>query len=698
MLENTGNYGVYNELISKGIITIYTKDINSREVLETHFNNILSILSDGIELEEVHNMMVHLIFIDNEEIDLSIFDYLYNLIFWSLPVAVGEKIDITKLFWCENITKSEIKEYIDNVFIKKYRTRLNFMKLNNIIDGLFVWFKHLGNFQFYLANTVNLEDTIQLMKQFKEFNDTIHMSMDGIAFEDIKDKGMEAANIQIDYIKNSNHCLRDSFRTGEGISPKQFKEVNVNIGTKPSGFSEVYPYVVNTSFINGGLDTPESILIESGVGRIAQILQKTNVGTSGNFARLLGLNNLDTKLHPDPSYSCDTKNFQRVTIKNSTILKMYNMRYYRMKPNGLDRVLDSEKDKHLIGETLYFRSPMTCASYSHGKGICYKCYGDLAYVNSEINAGKIAAELLSSIYTQLLLSAKHLLESLVVKLEWNSEFHDIFDINFNTIQLKEDVSYKGFKLRISPSEIYSEEELDELDYNEYVTSFKIVYPNDDVVNIHTTESDSIYIHPDLFEIINKNTDMDPDNNDTIDLDLDSLRNIPILFVMSIGNKDLSRTMDAVKRIINNKKITKSFDRNQILEAFIDANIEGSIILNAVHFEVLLANQIRDYDDILDKPYWEYEDAKYNILTLNESLTKNPSITIRLEYSKISKTLFTPSSFEVTKPSNMDLYFMEKPQEFINNDDVITDNPNLIDDEDEKKINAIYFFDDKEDEE
>ena len=692
MLINTDNYGIYNDLIQKGTITIYTRDIN-KDNLKIHFNNILAILSDGIELEEVHRMMIHVVFTDNEEVDLSIFDYIFNLIFWSLPIEVGEGLDSTKFFWCENITKFEIKDYIDNVLVKRYRTKMAFIKLNNTIDELFTWFKFLKNFQMYLANTVNLEDTIKLMKEHKEFNDTIHMSMDNIPFEDVKDKGMEAANIQIDYIKNSDHCLRDSFRTGEAISPKQFKEVNVNVGTKPSGFSEVYPYVINKSFINGGLDTPESILIESGVGRIAQILQKSNVGTSGAFARLLGLNSIDTRLHPDPNYICNTKNFQVITIKNSTILKMYDMRYYRTTPNGLDRLLDSSRDKHLIGQTLYFRSPMTCASYSHGKGICYKCYGDLAYINRDINIGKVAAELLSSIYTQLLLSAKHLLESLVIKLEWNQEFQDIFDVNFNTIQLKEDTSYKGFKLRICTPEIYNEDELDELDYNEYVTSFKIVYPDGNVVNMHTTESDSIYIHPDLIEIINKNIDIDPEI-DIIDIDLDSLTNIPILFVISIGNKDLSRTMDTVKQIINNKKITKSFDRNGILEAFIDANIEGSIILNAIHFEILLANQIRNSEDILDKPYWEYENETYNILTLNESLTYNPSVTIRLEYSKISKTLYTPSTFRVTKPSNMDLFFMEKPQEFINNSNVITNNNNLIKEENESE-EAIYFFDDKD---
>ena len=693
MLANTDNYGIYNDLIQKGTITIYTRDIN-KDNLKIHFNNILAILSDGIELEEVHQMMIHVVFTDNEEVDLSIFDYIFNLIFWSLPIEVGEELDSTKFFWCENITKFEIKDYIDNVLVKRYRTRIDFIRLNNIIDELFVWFKYLKNFQMYLANTVNLEDTIKLMKEHKEFNDTIHMSMDNIPFEDVKDKGMEAANIQIDYIKNSDHCLRDSFRTGEAISPKQFKEVNVNVGTKPSGFSEVYPYVINKSFINGGLDTPESIIIESGVGRIAQILQKSNVGTSGAFARLLGLNSIDTRLHPDPSYICNTKNFQVVTIKNSTILKMYDMRYYRTNPNGLDRLLDSSRDKHLIGQTLYFRSPMTCASYAHGKGICYRCYGDLAYINKDINIGKVAAELLSSIYTQLLLSAKHLLESLVIKLEWNQEFHDIFDVNFNTIQLKENQSYKGFKLRVCIPEIYNEDDLDELDYNEYVTSFKIIYPDGNIVNMHTTESDSIYIHPDLIEIINKNADIDPEI-DIIDIDLDSLVNIPVLFVISIGNKDLSRTMDAVKQIINNKKITKSFDRNGILEAFIDANIEGSIILNAIHFEILLANQIRNGEDILDKPYWEYENASYNILTLNESLTYNPSVTIRLEYSKISKTLFNPSTFKISKPSNMDLFFMEKPQEFINNSDVITDNDNLIKDEEEDKEEALYFFEDKE---
>ena len=51
----------------------------------------------------------------------------------------------------------------------------------------------------YLANTLNLEDFIVLMKKYPEFNDTVHFSVDGIPIEDVKEIGMEATNKQIAY-------------------------------------------------------------------------------------------------------------------------------------------------------------------------------------------------------------------------------------------------------------------------------------------------------------------------------------------------------------------------------------------------------------------------------------------------------------------------------------------------------------------
>ena len=379
-------YYPYKDLCENGYQVIQTKDLNQGNI-DNHFYSIINILKDGIETDEVRHMMIHVEFQNDTDLDFVIFDYVINLMFWGLCTAVNHPIwDIHTVFF-EDITKRSIKEYIDNIFVDKYRKDMPFIVLNQTIDNVIGKFRDLRPFQMYLANTLNLEDFIVLMKKYPEFNDTVHFSVDGIPIEDVKERGMEATNRQIAYIKNSDHCLRDSFRTGEAISPKQYKEVGVNIGSKPDGQGSVFPHPIEHSFMNGGLQTPEELAIESSVGRVAQILQKTNVGESGAFARALEINNQDTILNTDPNYVCDTVNFQEVVLENDTMVNMFDMRYYRDNPNGVDKLLSAKScdRKSLIGKKLYFRSPMTCTSAARGHGVCYQCYGDLAYVNRDVN-------------------------------------------------------------------------------------------------------------------------------------------------------------------------------------------------------------------------------------------------------------------------------------------------------------------------
>lgn len=665
-MEYREQYYPYKELVETRRQTIKTVDLNSSNI-DIHFYAIINIFKDGIETEDVQNMMVHIIFANNVELDLSIFDYTLNLMFWGLCTAVNQPILDVHIVWFEDITKREIKQYIDNIFIDRHRKTLEFIDLNRTIDNVIGKFRDLRPFQMYLANTLNLEDTITLMKKYPEFDQTVHFNVDGIPIEDVKEKGMEATNTQIRYIKNSDHCLRDSFRTGEAISPKQYKEVGVNIGSKPDGQGSVFPHPIRHSFMNGGLTTPEELTIESSVGRVAQILQKTNVGESGAFARQLELNNQDTNLHNDPNYVCDTKHFQEVVIENDIMLSMYDMRYYRENPNGVDKLLSakSANKQDIIGKKLYFRSPMTCASASRGHGICYKCYGDLAYVNREINIGQIAAEGLSSIYTQILLSAKHLLESLVVKMEWSEGFAEFMQITFNTIALQENKNYRGCKLIID-DDIKSEEELDDIEFNYYINSFSIKKPDGTTVKISTSNSDNLYFDKEFFDLVMSTQPMTNSDEDPYycELDMDKLTDIPVLFVVEIKNNELSATMNKIQNLIDNKGVISQYDRNTILKEFIKTNIQGNIKLNAVHFEVLLMNQIRDGEDELLKPDWSLYQVPYQILTLSKSLSNNPSITVRLESSKVAKILASPQNRFICKPSMSDIYFMEQPQEYL----------------------------------
>jgi hypothetical protein len=184
-MEYKDQYYPYKDLCERGTQVINTKDLNQSNI-DNHFYSIINILKDGIESEEVQRMMIHVNFENNTDLDLSIFDYALNLMFWGLCTAVNHPIWDVHLVFFDNITKKSIKEYIDNIFIDKYRKDTPFIQLNQTIDNVIGKFRDLRPFQMYLANTLNLEDTIDLMNKYPEFNDTVHFSVDGIPIEDVK--------------------------------------------------------------------------------------------------------------------------------------------------------------------------------------------------------------------------------------------------------------------------------------------------------------------------------------------------------------------------------------------------------------------------------------------------------------------------------------------------------------------------------
>lgn len=678
-LENIENYGPYAELAQTGCITIHTQDINITN-WKVHIHSIVNIMKDGIETDFVHNMKITVVFQDNQDINLTVFDYFFNLILWHLIIRTGDAITSKHIFFDECITKKSIKKYIDNKFINVYRSMFSNMELNNIIDDTMHEFSHIDLFSFYLCNTINIEDNLELMNKYPEFNDIMHADLSGVPVEDVKDAGQQLTDRAIDYIKNSDHCLADSFRAGEGISSKQYKEFSVNIGSKPDGNGGIFPTIINKSFLNGGVNDLTSLFIESSGGRIAQIIAKMNVGTSGHFARLLRLNTRDMIMHPDPHYHCDTTNFEEIVIRDENILRFYENSYYRLDPHGMEYKV-SLKDTHLIGKKIYLRTPMTCASAARGQGVCYRCYGDLAYTNCDINIGILASELLSSALTQRLLSAKHLLESLVQRLEWSKGFSDWFDVEFNVITLSESIDYHGFKLLIDPEKIVPESEDDDYDYNEYITFFEIQLPNGKILPIYTTEGTKMYISMDLNELIRKHGEP---VNKKIEIDMEKLTECNV-FLINIVNNELGKTLEMVKAIINKDEKTSSFDRHTILQEFVETTYEGGLDLMAVHASVILANQLRNIDDILLKPDWSNINEPYKLLTLNRALTDHPSVTISMLYQKLAKTLYSPLTFRKNSPSFVDLLFMEQPQMYMQNTSIITDNKFASDREEARPI-------------
>lgn len=705
MLENYQNYGPYAECVRNKHFEVNASDIHF-DNWNDHFYGILNILKDGIETPFVQSTFVTVHF-PQTTIELSIMDYFFNVFMWHLIVSTDQAIEPKHLFFDEAITRKTIKRYIDKFFISENRKKLPNIQMNNIIDETLCHFAEVDNFALYLANTINLEDNIMLMNKVPEFYNLIHADLANIPLEDVKNVGMEKTNKAIHYMKNAksilgfDHCLADSLRANEGINPKQLKEFVVNIGSKPNGQGGVYPNIINKSFITGGVNDILSYFIESSTGRIAQIMSKKNVGESGHFARLLGLNNTDTFLHPDPHYACDSKNFQILYIANKDMLEKVRDRYYRFNPDGLEYLV-SANDTQLIGQSIYLRSPMTCSSHSRGEGICYKCYGDLAYTNRDINIGKIAAEEISSKLTQILLSAKHLLETIIEKIEWSEKFQNFFEVEGNIVKLLSDTNFKGCFIEIDPESIEMENEVDfdkneyseyEEDggstptesYNEYITEFSVIAHNKEKFPISSKDNDKrLYISNELNDVIRRRG---KPVDGKIHISMTDLEDCPLFFI-PIENNELSRTMNNIMNIINRNSEVKTRNRHQWLQEFINAIIEGNLDIQAVHCEVILMNQMRNIDNVLELPEWWYQNEPCNILTLNQALTDNPSVSISLLYQRLSKQLYNPLTFRKGKPSFMDLFFMETPQLYLNSNDIKP----AVDDKIEKNfVNPIIHY-------
>lgn len=675
------NYGPYSIIADGEHFTLETDSLNI-ENWQWHYDSFLNFLKDGAYDEEIHKVLITVKFHDGITLELSVFDYFLNLIMWYILVASGTPICGKHVFFNEEITQNTIKDYVDRFLIEDNRKKISNVVLNNIIDDMLDKYHDMDLFAMYLSNTLCLEDNLELMKKSPEFREAMNADLSGVPLEDVKTVGMKYANKAIDIMKNSedilgyDHCLADAFRASQGINPKQFKEFAINIGTKPDGHGGVYPTIVNHSFINGGVATPKDYFIESSTGRSAQIIKFKNVGTSGQFARILGLNNMNSKLHEDPNYDCRSNNLLRITINSKKALSMLNNRYYRMSPNGMDHLLNSRKDIHLLGKTIYLRSPVTCASAAAGKGVCYKCYGDLAYTefdvehNFGINIGRIASEIMSSALTQKLLSAKHLLETAITKVNWCEEFNNFFEITDNIIKLAPELDYKDYRIMIDPDTIELEndedEDLSDSDssiYNEFITSFDVVRNSTgEIFHIFNDRNEQLFITDELNTVIRKKGEP---VEGKISIGFNELKE-SYLFVTQIENNELTKTLHKLLAILNKKPTTQSFATvSDILQALIDTVVEGGLDIASTHIEVILMNQVRDANDMFSMPKWWNYNPPYTIITINESLTNNPSVIISLSYQKIKKMFYNPLTFKKKGASFMDLFFMETPQRVIN---------------------------------
>jgi len=691
VLTNPEYYSAFARLLTEEEIVINPKDINKLNIMPDYIEGLLNVFRDGIEQECVHNFKVKVLWDNGKKCIFNLFDLYFNLVMWKMLVDLDAPILPHNIFIDKNITGDTIKNWIDTNVIDVFLDKVDPLTLNRTIYHSYKHLQGVDEFAMYLANTFNYFDFVGLDKLDAEAHAILdneysaEHTYKNVAIEDAQDVGMAETKKLINIITERSkdilgydHCCAAALRSQAGISERQFKEFAVNIGPKPDGLGGIYPYSINSSFLDKGLDTLESMFVESAsAGRYAQIIAKTNVANSGAFARILGLNNMDTNLNRDPNYVCETKNFVKITIHTPKIFKKFIGRWFKWNEDDPEDHCIGRKDFELIaGKTIYLRDPMTCQSKAEGHGICYRCYGKLAYINRYINIGKLAAEILSAILTQRFLSAKHILSAKPIKIVFGEVFNNYFQNEDYLLSISDSLeSVKKMYIKINLDDIEQSQDTNEDSENgddasfctESISEF-IVEDNGIEYEMHSINYDSLLFTSDFTEIIHKHkTTTNEDGSEVIIVPFSDLIGVP-LFMVPLANNELSKALTEVKHIINFRNKTSGYNKDTILQAFMEALDTGGLGVHSSHASVILSNMIRCKDDILETPDWSIPNQQnYQIITVSSALKYNPSVTVTLMYQGLRRTLINPITYKKRKPSKIDSYFMDAPQNIGKND-------------------------------
>lgn len=374
--------------------------------------------------------------------------------------------------------------------------------------------------------------------------------------------------------------------------------------------------------------------------------------------------NTDTKLSGEED--CDTLNPILLNIKTAEHLRRVVDRYYKIPQRiGEPYKLIKHTDTHLIGREILLRSPATCSSKT---GVCDTCYGELAYINRDINSiGGLAGTRITEPISQNILSTKHLLTTTSKKIKFPDKFHDIFTVNSNeiTVNIQNDnIELSDYTLLILKDNIVSIDEFNEnRHFNNFITTFNIRdIKNSEIYEFKEEDELELYFTKEFGELIKdvRPVIVDEDSEAAVyEINLANLEDIPI-FVVEIINKELTKPLYDIMELLNKESHKDCTTVDEMCQLMLDLLIVSRIDSKSVHGEVLIRPLIRDANDILRRPKWNKYNHKYQLLTVAKALINHPSPTLGLSFQKLARQLISPITFRKKEPSFIDAFYRERP--------------------------------------
>ena len=574
-----------------------------------------------------------------------------NLFYFNQPLSNNDIFDGT------NITQGTFKKYLDNRIINRFLKEKEKKLINTVLTNIMYEFTSISaKFSCILGTTIDLLSDVDLMDSDTDYYDALHAynKLDNsMSPKEIEDHLLDATKVAFTKIsQHKEHCLYPIIQAGyQGLNKDQFTKYAIGVGMSPDGLGSIIPKIVKTNFITGR-KTASEYCVDSQGGRVAQIITKTRTADTGYFARKISKLASDIYLSKDPHSDCGTRNYLKVYIRNENILKRYLGRYRVLDDDSL--VLITNNDTHLIGEEISVRSPITCAN-NNGE-ICFKCYGDLAYINNDIGAGNFGARTVSEKLTQNSLSAKHILKSNSVENKFNKEFYNYFTLDVVDVRLNiNNENYKKYKVTIKNEDINLDEDTDEyvvdrffLDLNKKGTEpieMKPINPG-------------LCLSPELRQMWLKKDD----DAESLEIEVKKMEDPSAdLFLLPLVNTDLTNDFVETTALLDTNAGVQNKTYSQFANDLLDIvyRADPTNTLPMVHFECVLRNMVKSASNQIKIPNWRIRNnADYTILRLSTAIF-HTGVVSALSFQKFESQIQKPSTYAKTQPSATDPLFKRR---------------------------------------
>lgn len=399
------------------------------------------------------------------------------------------------------------------------------------------------------------------------------------------------------------------------VKPKQMEECYINFSQIPDG-KDIVPVIMNGNGFKAGYSTMPVLYAGAIAARVPDIMNKEHMGKAGYFGRNLWILTYGTI--SNKVWDCGSKHKIPCVIDEME-LNMKHGRYYAESEFDNRLKILNKNDKHLIGKTLWFRSPCTC---NLNEDVCHVCYGTVAAKVGDLKGGFLyTTQKMTAEVGQKVLSAKHLLKADAEKIEFTGEYEKFFTIDSSQLMVTDE---KRFLIRIK------EEDLE----NSYESM--TFYIGSDMKPVTISNYASIFIPDEITsamrdELVDEVTYKSISSHRVIDLNNGVLCHItPINIMMT-------------EKYFN---IMKFFEYNiskydTIESAVHDLNemLYGTIGVLSVHGEIIISHMIRQAENKLLRPNWiSDEKPKYQILNLKTALNNTEAITTAMSFQEVKHHL------------------------------------------------------------